>query len=356
MPVTGVAFSPRGSLLASTVADSGVRLWDPVTGRLDRVIPAHITDSDAPVSIVAFSPDGKLLASGGHDGMVRLWDPATGGIRAMQAGGGPLFHGSQTYTGPIGVEGIAFSPGGKLLASAGSDGMVRLWDPVTGRRIRAFPGDTTGPTGVAGVAFSPGGKLLASAGSGGTVRLWDPATGRRVRVIPADTAGPHIGVAGVAFSPDGKLLASADADGTVRLWDPATGQPVGAAIPADTTGPNVGVAGVAFSPDGKLLASADADGTVRLWEVSLFTHPYRALCADVGSPTGTTGSSTPPANCNRRLAAKHHRISPVGSPPELVRAESQRTSAEPVYAQRSQSVRLSNQPQNIRQGARPARP
>jgi WD40 repeat protein len=99
-------------------------------------------------------------------------------------------------------------------------------------------------------------------------------------ILPADPSA----AAGVAFSPGGKLLASADADGTVRLWDPATGQGV-RTIRADTTGTNTGVNGVAFSPDGKLLASADADGTVRLWEVSLFTHPYEALCADVGPPT-----------------------------------------------------------------------
>jgi WD40 repeat protein len=85
----------------------------------------------------------------------------------------------------------------------------------------------------------------------------------------------------VAFSPGGGLLASADADGTVRLWNPATGQPIGAPI---QTGAQV-VAAVAFSRDGKLLASADSDGTVRLWQVSLFTHPYAALCAYVGPPT-----------------------------------------------------------------------
>src|SRR6202035_3447998 len=99
---------------------------------------------------------------------------------------------------------------------ADGDGTVRLWNPATRQAPRAPLPPVTG--GVSGVAFSPDGKLLASAGGDGTVGLWDPVTRQPAGVLPAET-GPGSHVNAVAFSPDGKLLATANADATVGLWD-----------------------------------------------------------------------------------------------------------------------------------------
>jgi len=208
------------------------------------------------VFAVAFSSDGKLAASAGADGTVRLWNPATGHRL------GPILHASARH----GVYGVAFSPTSNLLASADGDGTVRLWNPATGRLVKTLHASatTTARYGVRAVAFSHDGTLLASAGADGTVRLWNPATGRLVKVLHASA---RWGVFGVAFSPSGTLLASAGGDGTVRLWNPATGRRVGAPLPA-SVGALGSAGGVAFSPDGKLLAIGSGDGRVRLWNTA----------------------------------------------------------------------------------------
>ena len=232
------------------------------------------------VNGVAFSPGGKLLASADANGTVRLWNPAT---RRPVA----TLHASARH----GVNGVAFSPGGRLLASADGDGTVRLWNPATRRPVATLhaSGRTSARYGVRAVAFSPGGKLLASAGADGTVRLWNPVTGRQVKTLHASA---RYGVRAVAFSPGGKLLASADADGTVRLWNPATGRLV--RVLQIGSGPlGNGAAGVAFSPNGKLLASGSGDGTVRLWNPAT-GRPVRVLQTGSGPVGGVYGVAFSP--------------------------------------------------------------
>ena len=270
--VWGLAFSPDGKLLATGDGDGTVQLWNPATGR--PVATLHATSKKYGVGMVTFRPDGKLLASADGDGTVRLWNPATG-----QPVGAPLHASTQN----LGVHVMAFSPDGKLLAAGSGDGTVRLWNPATGRVVGVLRTGTGPNTGVWGLAFSPDGKLLAAGCGDGTVRLWNPAAGRPVATLHASTSSVY-GVHALAFSPNGKLLATGEGDGTVRLWNPATRHPVGAPIQTGS-GPADALHVVAFSPNGKQLAGGSPDGVVRLWQVSLFTHTYAQLCADVGPPT-----------------------------------------------------------------------
>ncbi|MCX5128378.1 helix-turn-helix domain-containing protein [Streptomyces sp. NBC_00347] len=326
--VLGAAFAPDGRTVATGGVDRTVRLWDVDGRRAAATLAGHSDD----VNSVAYTPDGTTVISGGGDGTTRLWDVRGARLTATLAGhtdyvlavsvdptGSVLATAAFDQSvvlwdlrGPVltarpftEVWHAAYSPDGKLLATADAAHTVRVWDVPERRILATFTGHTET---VFSVAFAPDGRALASAGADGTVRLWD--TGTRA---PLATLTGHTGtVFSVAFAPDGRTLASAGADGTVRLWDTGTRSPL-----AILTGHTDFANDVVFSPDGRTLASAGDDLTVRLWDVA-GRRPLAALSGHAGAvravafgPDGRTLASSGNDGTVRLWDADQRRVTAV---------------------------------------------
>jgi WD40 repeat protein len=214
-PVSAVSYNPDGSILASAGYDAVARLWDSSSGaELSEMIGGTFA-----IPAIAFAPDGDSIAIV-NGGVIRLRDTVSTRFVRTIAGETPFFT-------------IAFSPDGRLLASGDVANTIQLWDlraqTSPAIEIRQSLQTLTGHAGRIGrpealvwqVAFSPDGSLLASAGGDETVRVWEVASGRLLATLTGHTQA----VTSVAFSPDGRWLASGGLDGAIILWNAAAPMP-----------------------------------------------------------------------------------------------------------------------------------
>ena len=199
------------------------------------------------VQTVKFSPvDNTLIASAGDDKTIKLWDLQNGTMVPLSG-----------HT--TGIFSIAFSPDGNLIASG--ENTVRLWDIRTQQNIATFKPVARGVvSAVQGMAFSPDGQLLAIGAHG--VILWDVHAQKQIATLPHDNF-----VWSLAFSPDGQFLATGDHAGTVTVWNVAERKVI-----TELEGSRHEVRSVVFAPDGKTLATSTWAGPINLWAVPDWTR------------------------------------------------------------------------------------
>ncbi len=214
---------------------------------------------------VAVYPDGRRLAVLSQ-GVIQLWDlPARKPLVTVPRPGhlGPVLcvaqHAPLTLLSPpAGGEGRVRGAG--LVASGGTQGVVLLWDRRTGRLLRPLLGHTSAIT---GLAFTPDGSRLASASTDGTIRLWHP-DGRTLWTYRDPR--PEMQFRCLAFWPRHTLLAAGTDDGRILLLD-VERHALKRTLPTDS----FGVMSLTFSGAGDRLAAGTAGGHVYLWRTGDWT-------------------------------------------------------------------------------------
>lgn len=235
---------------------------------LIRIMELPVADNGEVVGVndVAVSPDGNLVAAATADHHVKVWQAHTGEQPVQLSLDG---HGE--------MQAIAFSDDGELIAAGGDDGKLRVWNAKTGipQQFSELPGQM-----ITSVAFSPSGRTIAAGTADGVLRLWDTKTGD-IRAEPR-VADEGRAVRSVAFKPrprtieptaqqnsdDGDVLVTGDDFGRVQLWDADLGRPLSEPLTVDNTSNVLSVAfGVVVNEAGEnyRLAAGMLDGRIHVF-------------------------------------------------------------------------------------------
>jgi hypothetical protein len=257
--IVSLSFSSDGQYAASCTVigrEEKVPIWNLETGRRAHIFrePALAGANNFPPGLtteVSFSPVGRRVFAARSNGIVQVWDLETEKEQPSIMLNGEKGETFQDREFPR----AAFTGDGLRLVTGSQNGAVELWDLQSGKRIRTMAGQI-GP--VRGLACSANGRLILSGGSDSTVRVWDADSGKELKSFKGDDKDLRC----IALSPDGRRALSAGNDAVVRLWDLDSGKEI-----CRLAGHTMGISSVAFSNDGRRASSGSDDGTVRLWRL-----------------------------------------------------------------------------------------
>ncbi|MBI4675618.1 MAG: NACHT domain-containing protein [Chloroflexi bacterium] len=211
------------------------------------------------VNAAQFSPGGKRMVTASSDGTARVWDVATGQQLAELRGHGVTLTveaiSPETFDD---VNSARFSPDGQRIVTTSNDRTARIWDAATGVQLAVLQGHADS---VFDAEFSPDGTRVVSRDGVQTVRVWDAASGEQIALLTQSDQGLRQNLATAHFSPDGKYILTAGPDRLAQIWDAATGKPL-----VQLRGYEGVVNSARYSPDGTRVVTASQDNTARVWD------------------------------------------------------------------------------------------
>jgi WD40 repeat protein len=250
LPIFWVTFSPTGHTIATSSIDGTVRLWDAGTGALEHVLPSQPTGYvRGRTAAVDFSSNGRFLVGATGD-RVFVWDVRRGSVVASW---------QPSKDANYFIHRVVFAPSGQrvLIADNNGDAILASWR-AGAAALRTIHADAHE---LYSAAFSRDGSRIVTSGTDGIAKVWDARTGKRLTALRG-----HVGIVFDAeFSPDGKHIVTAGSDATARLWDAVHGGPALVVFHGHTDL----LATAGFSKDGKQIITSSADGTARLFDCTL---------------------------------------------------------------------------------------
>jgi WD40 repeat protein/transcriptional regulator with XRE-family HTH domain len=253
--INAVDVSPNGATVAVATETGHLLLWSTGTGPHQL---AALPVAAGALYHVTFSADGTLLAASGDKGTLDVWRVSnpTHPVALNVQGAGIL---ATLY-------GVTFSADARLLVAASADGTVQVWHTQAGgtfvhvASLPAFTGT------VQAVALNSTGTVLAAAGTDGLIGLWDLTNPAQPVPLGAPFASANGKITSLDFSPDAKTLAAGSTDTFVHLWNLT--DPTAPVAGLKLAGPASWVNDVRFNADGSLLAAASSDKRLWVWNAT----------------------------------------------------------------------------------------